>query len=67
MGKPGWLADEEWLKPAEAAAMWGITAQALRKRTTRQSWPSGVYVRTPGGHRRYRAEYFRRFPPGKAA
>lgn len=56
----------EWYTPAEAAAIWGITTNALRHRTFHAGIPREAYVRTKGGHRRYRGDYIRRLAPRRA-
>ena len=43
--------EEQYLTPAEAAKLTGLTPDALRARANSRSW---AVIRTVGGHRRYR-------------
>jgi DNA-binding transcriptional MerR regulator len=44
----------DWLLTGEVAAMFGVTAQAIRHWDGQGRFPRGTVIRTLGGHRRFR-------------
>jgi DNA-binding transcriptional MerR regulator len=52
MTAPGW---DEFYTPAETAKRFGVGVRRLWAWEAAGNFPQGTVVRTPGGHRRYRA------------
>lgn len=46
---------ERWLMPSDVAGMLHVTAKTIARYTADGTIPASAYVRTIGGHRRYRA------------
>ena len=49
------VADDDLLRPSEAARLAGVGLQTLRSREAAGTIPADAVTRTPAGHRRYRA------------
>ena len=49
------VADDDLLKPSEAARLAGVGITTLRNRERAGTIPADAVTRTPAGHRRYRA------------
>lgn len=53
------MAERELLHPGEVAALFSVDPRTVARWAEQGLLPDGAVVRTPGGHRRYRADAVR--------